>query len=175
VWEQARNLPSDQQFGELASQYSVEPSSRANFGKVPPIRKHGGQPLLEDHAFKLKAGELSPIISMGDKYIILRCLGRTKRVVEVLSDDIRQELVKDVQEKKMRVAMTKEFDRLKDTAEIDNFMEPSKSQSGKRQATKSDGTMMGPVGMSPQMAPRAGSMSPTSSVPTGTPVRTTNR
>ena len=159
-------MNSDQQFGELASQYSVEPASRANFGKVPPIRRHGGQPLLEEHAFKLKAGELSPIISMGDKYIILRCLGRTNPVVDALSDDIRRELAKDVFEKKI--------DRLKETAQIDNFLEPSKSQTGRRVAAKSDGTMMGPVGKSPNMAPRAGSFGPTSSVPTGSATRTAN-
>ena len=172
VWEQARSLKTEQQFGELASQYSVEPQSRANFGKVPPVRRHGGQPLLEDHAFKLKAGELSPIISMGDKYIILRCLGRTKPVVEGLTNDIRQTaIVKDVHEKKMRAAMTKEFDRLKDSAQVDNFMDPSKSQAGRRVAAKSDGTMKGPVGKTPGNAPRVGSMGPNSSIPGNVPQR----
>ncbi len=72
VWDLARSNPTDQFFGELAAQYSIEPVSRNNLGKVPPLRKHGGQPTLEQEAFALKAGELSGIVASGDQYIILR-------------------------------------------------------------------------------------------------------
>ena len=47
VWEMARNNPTDKFFGELAAQYSIEPTSQSNFGKVPPIRRFGGQPAIE--------------------------------------------------------------------------------------------------------------------------------
>ena len=56
VWDLARNNPTDAFFAELAQQYSVEPASRGNGGKVPPIRRYGGSPLIEEEAFKLKAG-----------------------------------------------------------------------------------------------------------------------
>ncbi len=121
VWDMARNNPTDQFFGQLASQYSVEPVSRGNLGKVPPIRRFGGQPLVEEEAFRLKAGELSGIIAVGDKYILLRCLGRTEPVVQDFAS-VEPELRKDIQEKKLRVAMAQEFDRLKQTARIDNFL-----------------------------------------------------
>lgn len=122
VWEMARDNPTDNFFGELAHQYSIEPASRANYGKVPPIRKHGGQPLLEDQAFGLKVGEMSSIVSMGDKFIILRCTGRTKQVVAEMTPDVKAELEKDLAEKKLRTAMAKEFDRLKEGAQVDNFL-----------------------------------------------------
>src|SRR5690606_19486905 len=81
VWDMARNNPTDVFFGNLAEQYSVEPVSQSNFGKVPPIRKHGGQPALEKEAFSLKPGELSGIVATGDKFIIMRCQGFTEPVV----------------------------------------------------------------------------------------------
>ncbi len=129
VWGQARDNPTDQYFGELAHQYSIEPASRANFGKVPPLRQHGGQPLLEREAFKLQPGELSGIIAVGDKYIILRCLGRTDPVVKDFAA-VKDELTKDIQEKKLRLAMADKFEHLMQSAQIDNFL-ANTTQSGK--------------------------------------------
>ncbi len=134
VWDMARNNSTDQFFGELANQYSVEPSSRSNFGQVPPLRKHSGQPLLEKEAFRLKPGELSGIIAMGDKYIILRCLGRTQPVVKEFHA-VKDELYRDILEKKLRLAMAKEFDRLKESSQIDNFLAGT-SQGGRLAGAK---------------------------------------
>ena len=86
--------------------------------------------MLEKEAFALKAGELSGVIAVGDKYVILRCLGRTKPVVKEF-DVVKDELYKDIQEKKLRIAMAEEFDRLKETAQIDNFLTGT-AQSGGR-------------------------------------------
>jgi parvulin-like peptidyl-prolyl isomerase len=129
VWEMARNNPTDEFFGNLAEQYSVEPVSQSNFGKVPPIRKHSGQPALEKEAFSLKPGELSGIVATGDKYIILRCQGLTEPVVSEFAV-VRDELTISIREKKNRQAMAKKFDELKETAQIDNFFEVAK-KSGK--------------------------------------------
>ena len=160
VWEQARDIPRDNFFGDLAQQYSIEPASKANFGKVPPIRRHSGQPAVEEQAFKLKPGNLSPIISVGDKFIVLRCLGRTKPLVPQMDDAVRKELKNDLQEKKLRLAMNDEFDRLKDAAEFDNFLtgtSHSPAQSGKngKGAAGTATTGKGP----PSVEPRAGSVS----------------
>lgn len=129
VWDLARKNNTNEFFGQLAEQYSVEPISRANYGEIPPIRRHGGQPQIESEAFRLQPGELSGIVAMGEKYIILKCLGRTKPIVEKL-DDVRTVLGEDIREKKLRLAMTDEFDRLRNSAQIDNFLEGT-SQSGK--------------------------------------------
>lgn len=125
VWEMARDNPTDQFFGQLAEQYSIEPVSASNRGKVPPIRKHGGQPTLEREAFAMEAGELSGIIATDDKYIILRCQGFTEPVVKDFAA-VRPELTRDLKEKKLNVAMARRFDQLKNSAEIDNFLEASK-------------------------------------------------
>ncbi len=130
VWEMARDNPSDAFFGQLAKQYSIEPVSQANGGTVPPIRRHGGQPALEEEAFRLKPGELSAIVNIGGKSILMRCLGRTEPTVTDFNA-VKDELHKDIHEKKLRLAMAEQFDRLVDAAQIDNFLTGS-SQIGKR-------------------------------------------
>lgn len=132
-WEMARQNPTDEFFGELAYQYSVEPVSRANRGRIPPIQKFGGRPELETEAFRLQTGELSGVIAVGDKFIVLRCTGRTEPVVTEFAS-VRDELYKDIHEKKLRLEMEKTFDRLKESSQIDNFLEGT-SQSGVRQAS----------------------------------------
>lgn len=122
VWAMARDNKTPTFFGELASQYSIEPVSRSNMGEVPPIRRFSGQPKVEEEAYKLTAQDpLSAIIAMGDRYIILFYRGRTEPIVDSL-DDVRTELTRDLREKKLRLAMTQEFDRLKETAQIDNYL-----------------------------------------------------
>jgi len=121
VWEMARDNPTIEYFGELAVEYSIEPGSRALRGEVPPIKKHGGQPVLEEQAFALKPGELSSIVQLGDQYVILFCEGYTKPV-QVEMAAVRDLMHKDIRDKKMRVAMAKYFHHLQDTATIDNLL-----------------------------------------------------
>ncbi|WP_235935069.1 peptidylprolyl isomerase [Candidatus Laterigemmans baculatus] len=121
VWDMARNNPTEKFFGELAAQYSIEPTSQSNFGKVPPIRRFGGQPAIEEEAFALQPGGLSGIIATGDKYILLRCQGRTEPLVSDPSA-VREELTRDIHEKKERIAMAATFDEIKQSAQIDNFL-----------------------------------------------------
>lgn len=128
VWQLARDNPTEQFFGELAAQYSVEPSSRSNYGKIPPLRRHSGQPTLEDAAFKLQPGELSGIVETGGQYIILRSQGMTSPVVSD-PEVVRADLTKDLIEKKQRIAMEKHLSGLMDAAQIDNFLQ-RKSQLG---------------------------------------------
>jgi len=121
VWEKAREQLTPEYFGKLAEEYSVEPSSKALQGKVPPIQRHGGQPLLEKEAFSLKPGELSSIVQVGDKYVILFCESYTEPTT-VSFAEVKQDIYNDIFEKKQRVAMADEFNRLKELAQIDNFL-----------------------------------------------------
>lgn len=120
IWEMARDNPTDDFFGKLAAQYSVEPVSSSNLGKVPPIAKFSGQPTLEKEAFKMKPGELSGIIATGGRYILLRCQGFTEPVV---SDPtaVREELIRDLTEKKTNQAMLAKIEQLRNDSEIENF------------------------------------------------------
>ena len=126
VWELAKNNPTEYYFGQLAEQYSVEPVSRSNAGQVPPIRRHGGRPHIEEEVFRLKPGELSGIVAIGDKYLIMHCLGLTEPVVTDFNA-IREELYKNLHENKLLLAMNQEFDRIKIRAEVVNFLQPGTS------------------------------------------------
>ena len=122
VWEKARANPSIEFFGDLAAEYSIEPGSRSLRGEVPPIQKHGGQPLLEKEAFSLLPGELSGIIQVDrDRHVILKCEGQTTPVAVEFAE-VRDEIHKDIYEKKLRMAMADRFVKLQDAATIDNFL-----------------------------------------------------
>jgi parvulin-like peptidyl-prolyl isomerase len=134
VWNKARQNPSAEFFGDLAAEYSVEPTSKALRGEVPPLGRHGGQKLLEDAAFKLQDGELSEIVQMGDKFIILRCEGRTQRM-DIDLKDVRHILERDIFEKKLRMVMGEKFEEINSRARVDNYLagsthEPAPAKGG---------------------------------------------
>lgn len=122
VFAKARENTSEQSFGELAAQYSVEPVSRSNFGKIPPLRKHGGRPALENVAFELKPGEVSGVVAWGEQFAILYKQGETTPVVKEYAA-VREELHKEILEKLLRQAMFEKLDAIKAAAQIDNFLE----------------------------------------------------
>lgn len=129
VWEAARRKPTVENFGELAAKYSIERSSRALEGQVPPIRRNGGQPLLEEEAFALKPGDLSGVIQLDEKmYVILLCEGYTTPL-NVKFAEVQKDIAEDIRDKKERLAMAEYYDRLQDSTTIDNFLDPKASHS----------------------------------------------
>lgn len=122
VWSEARANLSEAAFGELAAKYSVEPVSRSNYGKVPPIRRHSGQPTLEKAAFEMNPGEISSVIAVGEQYVIMYKQGMTSPVVQN-DAEVRGELTREISEKKMRIEMQNELDRLLSAAQVNNFLE----------------------------------------------------
>ncbi|MDC3225100.1 peptidylprolyl isomerase, partial [Mariniblastus sp.] len=121
VWNLASANPTPDYFGKLANQYSIEPASKNNFGAVPPIQKHGGQPDLEKEAFNLQANELSKVVQMGEYWVTMLCLGRTEPVVSDF-DAVKEELQKNILEKKLNIEMAGAFQTLRKDSQIDNFL-----------------------------------------------------
>jgi len=121
VWQLARQQPTAEKIGDLAEQYSVDPTSKALRGEVPPIQRFGGQPTLEREAFGLKPGELSGVIQIADRFMVLFCEGFTEPV-EVTFAEVRDELYRDILEKKQRIEMGRYFTHLRQSAAIDNFL-----------------------------------------------------
>lgn len=139
VWDKARQNPSSEFFGELAAEYSIEPSSRSLRGEIPPVRRWGGQPQLEEAAFALSPGQLSGITQVGDKFVVLRCEGRTEPL-DIDLTEVREVLERDIFEKKLRLAMSEEFVRVRNSARIDNYLagtsqSPAKPQEPARRDT----------------------------------------
>lgn len=121
IWKMARDNPSVENFGKLAEAYSEEPVSQFNRGEVPPIGRFSGRPNLEEAAFSLRSGELSHIINEGNKWIILYCLGRTKPVVTEM-DSVKEELYKELYERKAYTLMSERMQTIVENSQIDNFL-----------------------------------------------------
>ncbi|MCA9191981.1 MAG: peptidylprolyl isomerase [Planctomycetales bacterium] len=124
VFRKARENLTEQNFGQLAAEYSIEPISRANFGKVPPIRRHGGQPTLEKVAFDLSPGEVSAIVALDDNFAVLYKQGESTPIVQDF-EAVKPELIKDIHEKKIRAAMQQKLDEILHAAQIENLLEGS--------------------------------------------------
>lgn len=135
VWDKARRNPSIEYFSDLAEEYSIEPTSKNLRGEVPPIQRYSGQPQLEEVAFKLQPGELSGIIQVHDKFLILRCEGRTEPV-RVDEAEVHEILSRDIYEKKLRIAMSEKFESIREQARIDNYLAGTSHAPPERTAKK---------------------------------------
>jgi hypothetical protein len=58
---------------------------------------------------------------VGDKFILLRCEGFTKPVAQEFAK-ARDEIYRDLYEKKLRLAMGECFDKLQEAAVVDNYL-----------------------------------------------------
>jgi len=150
VWDKARRNPSVQYFGDLAEEYSIEPTSKALRGEVPPLGRYGGQPQLEEVAFNLQPGQLSGIVQVGSKFIVLRCEGRTERI-DVHQSDVQDILQKDIYEKKLRLAMAEKFESIREHSRIDNYLAgtsyaPSKTSEGRQAKVYQDTAVLPTAG-----------------------------
>lgn len=153
VWDKARRNPSIEYFGDLAEEYSIEPTSKALRGEVPPIQRFGGQTQLEETAFKLQEGQLSGIVQVGDKFLILRCEGRTQPM-NIKEDEVRDILSRDIYEKKLRLAMSEKYEAMRENSRIDNYLAGTSQAPSERTAKKKQDTML----QDPAVRPTAGSM-----------------
>lgn len=120
IWEKCRANPDD--FDRLAREYSADPNTRPLGGVIPPVRRHGGNPQVEEEAFKLQPGEISALIEIKEnQYVILKCEGFTDPVV----DDIRvvwNDLYAQLVEEKVQTSVAKVFEEIKDRAVVHNFL-----------------------------------------------------
>lgn len=169
VWELARRRPNAEYFGELARQYSMDGASASMGGQIPPIRRFGGRPELEQQAFALSPGEISGIFQYEGKYVILFCEGLTQPI-QVSKDEVRKDLHDDIYEKKVALAMSQYFQQLKDAAQIDNYLAGTVHQPTKKTAAGKPGlTQSGVAGAVPPAAATTGKEAPsaTKNVPSG--------
>ncbi len=120
IAEQAQRNPDE--FEALARQWSSDPNTRALGGAVPPIRKYGGATTIENTAFRLKPGEVSSLIDLGEsKFVILKCEGFTEPVVTNI-EDVRQALSQQLTEEKTQASVAKVFEDIKSRAKVQNFL-----------------------------------------------------
>jgi foldase protein PrsA len=119
-WEKCTASPDD--FEKLAQEFSVDPNSKALGGTVPPIPRYSGNDALESAAFKLKEGEISGLIEIqSGRYAILKCEGRTEKVVDSI-DEVRDSLYEELMETKTQQSVAKVFEAIKKSATVDNYL-----------------------------------------------------
>lgn len=120
IWEEVAQNPDD--FEALARKYSSDPNTRPLGGVIPPIRKNGGNPNVEKEAFKLKVGEISPVIEVAsNRYVIIKCEGLTEQLV----DDPKQvwnELYNSVVDEKTQQSVAKVFEQVKAQSRVINHL-----------------------------------------------------
>ncbi|MDR0869502.1 MAG: peptidylprolyl isomerase [Planctomycetaceae bacterium] len=121
VWEKANRQRTAENFGDLADKYSSDSDSRLSRGVIAPIGRYCGQPALEEEAFGLLPNELSQIIQVDDKLVILFCLGYEEAVTKDIND-VKADLVADIFEKKQKIAVERYFDSLYRQAAFDNYL-----------------------------------------------------
>ena len=132
IWEKCKAEPD--KFEDFAAEFSADPATRSLGGSVPPIRQHGGMPQLEEVAFKMKEGEISQIIEVGDQHYILKCEGRTEQVITD-PKDVWDELFAQVTEEKTQLAVANTFQEIKDRAEIHNHLDRTSTAAAGKAST----------------------------------------
>lgn len=158
IWEKCKAEP--EKFEDFAAEFSADPATRSLGGAVPPIRQNGGMPQLEDAAFKMKEGEISQIIEVGDQHFILKCEGRTEQVVTD-PKDVWDELFAQVTEEKTQLAVANTFQEIKDRAEIHNYLDKTSSVPAGKASTTSRGKVPGATSVKPVSGSRTTKADPT--------------
>ena len=108
-------------FEELAGELSVDQNSRALGGQIPPIPMYNGQKELEEQAFKLKKGQISPVIEVGNRFVVLKSEGKTEPVVSSI-DDVRSTLYDELKESKVQADVATLFEKIKKKTIVENYL-----------------------------------------------------
>jgi len=125
---QAEAVAKPEEFGALAKRVSKDPNSASAYGLIQPVRHHLGDPKLEQAAFALQKGEVSPVMQVGNLYVFLKCeehLPATK----VDRAKVEPHLVDALRERKLRGAANDVFKQLQSDAVVENvYNDPTKSK-----------------------------------------------
>lgn len=121
VLEQVKANPAD--FSRLAQKHSIDTSSSALGGVIPPIRRHGDMPNIEREAFNLHEGEISPLVQIDgtNQWAIILSEGLTEQVVADISQ-VESELTALLIENKTQEATARVFETIRSQAVVHNYL-----------------------------------------------------
>ena len=108
-----------------------------------------------------KPNELSSVIQVGENFIILYCEGYSKPI-EIDMAEARKYIEEDLREKKIRIAMHKEYGRLQEICTIDNYLAGTMKSPAPRRPSARRTAMDLPPSMSNMPAARAAANAPLS-------------
>lgn len=155
VWEKCKRNPDD--FDKLAQEFSIDASSRALGGTIPPIPQFSGNDTLEKAAFRLQEGEISGLIELQTgRYAILKSEGLTEQVVKNI-DEVRDQLYEELREAKTQQSVAQIFEQIKKEVPVDNWLTQT-STGPKRPFTQATPGAIQPAGaVKPAGTARTGS------------------
>lgn len=120
VLEQVQANPDD--FGRMAQEHSADPNSRPLGGVIPPIRRHGNMANVEQEAFRLREGEISPLIQVAaNRWVIIKSEGLTEQVVTNIAQ-VEAELTAQLIEDKTQEAVARVFEQIQSQAVVHNHL-----------------------------------------------------
>jgi len=104
---------------EFAQQAAAQPNPTlaAKGGKIPPIHKYFGDAKIEDVAFKLQAGQVTPLMEMPDgTFIVLKCDKHLPANYTKTFESVRLDLEKEMREFKLSQKIPEYFAELRKQA-----------------------------------------------------------
>ena len=123
--EQVRRMavatPDD--FPKLAKEHSTDENSASVYGQIQPIRRHMGDPHIEQAAFALQEGQVSEVLTVGDQFVLLKCEGQIagSRPKDSQLKQVRTAIVENIRHHKLRDAGAKLFRDLQKQAQLENI------------------------------------------------------
>ena len=141
AWEKLRQQP--EEFERMAREVSVEPNSRALGGTVPPIRRFSGaDEQIRKAAFAMKnPGEISGIVQVENRYIILKYEGMTEPV-EHDPKDVEAQLHAEIEEREVARLLGETFEAIQNAARVDNYL-TGESRGAVKKASATGGAVSG--------------------------------
>ncbi|MEX2315654.1 MAG: peptidylprolyl isomerase [Pirellulales bacterium] len=110
---QVTERPED--FAPLAMKHSIDVNSASIGGLIQPISHHIGDPAIERAVFALKPTQVTPIVPVGEQFAILKCESMVPpRNVPMAT--VRDELIEQIKEEKLREVASRLFEQLKASA-----------------------------------------------------------
>jgi hypothetical protein len=117
----------DDEFERKATMQAT-PQLAAHGGKVPPIgHRTVGNDAVEQAAFRLQPGQMSPLVDTPDGCVVIRCDKRIPPDTTVSLESVRGKLIKDVFDRKVQLEIPKAFAELRQQANVNALLtDPNK-------------------------------------------------
>jgi RNA polymerase sigma factor (sigma-70 family) len=102
---------------ELAAGIQSNPTLAATSGRIKPFGRHGAQDEeLEKAAFRLREGEISPLLDTPEGIVVVKCLKRIPADTSRAFEDVREELKQEALGHFLEKEIPKAFEELKEKA-----------------------------------------------------------
>jgi RNA polymerase sigma factor (sigma-70 family) len=112
---------------ELAAGTQSRPTLAATNGRIKPFGRHSaGNEELEKAAFRLREGEISPLLDTAEGIVVVKCLKRIPADTSREFEEVREGLRQEVLASRIQQEIPKAFEKLKEQARPRVLWQPGK-------------------------------------------------